>query len=141
MALRDIWCDARIAVRQHDSDWFNPKKKWEISERKVWSLGCLREGFVTVLREHGSDNVDDHIKLCLVGRSDIDENIASIQSNLTVFRVDDRRHRKDMVLGIINDWVYGGVPDDVQVSREMFFRLQNMIGHIISQRRTLQLTS
>jgi len=43
-------------------------------------------------REHAHDGVEDNLGLVEVGSSDVDEDIACIQSNLAVIAVDDGRH-------------------------------------------------
>lgn len=70
----------------------------------------------TVLREHRRNNIDNNIKFCLICSRYIDEDIARVQRDFTMFRVDDWGHRQDLVLGIIDDRVNRGVSDDVQIS-------------------------
>ena len=66
---------------------------------------ALHVGDFTVLREHRSDDIHDNLKFRLVRRSYINEDVFCVQGDFAVFRVDNRWHRQNAVLCIINDWV------------------------------------
>jgi len=53
----------------------------------------LHVGDLAILREHRGDDVDDDLQLRLVRRSHINEDVFCVQSDFTVFRVNNRRHR------------------------------------------------
>ena len=65
----------------------------------------LHVGDLAILREHRSDDVNDDLQLRLVRRSHVNEDVFCVQSNLAVFRIDNRRHGQNTVLCIVNDWV------------------------------------
>ena len=58
-----------------------------------------------VLREHRGDDVNDDLKFCLVCCSHIDEDVFCVQSDFAVLRVDNRWHRQDAVVYVVNDWI------------------------------------
>ena len=74
---------------------------------RVWeSHGSrLHVGDLTVLGEHCSNDVNDDLQFRLIRRSHINEDVFGVQSNFAVFRVNDRRHRQNAVLCIVDDWV------------------------------------
>ena len=121
-----VWCEL---CHEEKQPW------WVQCFRYVWyecdglnswkDIVFLREWVIAIFRKHGSDHVDDDIKFGLINSGNIDENVASVQGNFTMFRVDDRRHWKDMIFGIVDNWVYRWISNDMQISREMFFGLAN----------------
>ena len=52
----------------------------------------LRERFLTIFGKHGSNNVNNNVKLGLISSRNIDENIFCVESYFTMFRIDDWRH-------------------------------------------------
>lgn len=72
-----------------------------------------------VLGEHCSDDVDDDLKFRFVRRSHVDEDVFCVQSNFAVFRVDNRWHRQNAVICVVNDRVDRRIFDDMQVSGEV----------------------
>jgi len=84
----------------------------------------VREWFFAILGKHRRDDVNHDIELCLICRGAIDEDIPCIQSNLAVFRVNNRWHRKDNILRIVDYGIYRGIADDMEVSCQMFFSLK-----------------
>lgn len=62
-------------------------------------------GDFAVLREHRSDDVHDDLELRLVGCGHIDEDVFCVQGDFAMFRVDNRWHRQNTVLCIVNDRV------------------------------------
>lgn len=53
--------------------------------------GLVREGFVTVLGEHGDEDVSHNLHLGTVRRSNLNEDIPGIQRNLGMVTIDDWR--------------------------------------------------
>ena len=66
---------------------------------------ALHVGDFTVLREHCGNDIHDDLKFRFVRRSYINEDVFRVQGDFAVFRVDNRWHRQNAVLCIINDWV------------------------------------
>lgn len=67
--------------------------------------GFDNERFGTVFGEHGDDHVNYEIEFGSVGSGDIDEDVLSVESDLGVIRVDDRRHRENLTRSIVDDRV------------------------------------
>ena len=82
-----------------------------------------RIGYFAVLGEHGRDHIHNDVKLGLVRRGDVDEDVPSAQGNLAVFRIDDRWHREDAVLRVVDDRIHRRIADDVQVPRKVLLSL------------------
>ena len=80
-------------------------------------LDCER--FRAVLREHGHNNIVHNLQFCSVGSSHLNEDVGGVQRDLRVVAVDDRRHRADNPLRVVDDWVYWLIPNDVKVLPEM----------------------
>jgi hypothetical protein len=59
------------------------------------------------------------IWLGLVGGGDVNEDIGGVKSDLGVVAVDDRGHRQNCAVGIVDDGVDGLVPNDGQVLPEL----------------------
>lgn len=66
-----------------------------------------RERLLAVLRKHGSDNISYYRELSLISRGNINENVAGVECDFAVFRVDDWWHGENPVLPIIDNRVYG----------------------------------
>jgi len=62
-------------------------------------------GDFAVLGEHCRDDIHDDLKFRLVCRSDINEDVFCVQGDFCVFRIDNRWHRQNAVLCIVNNWV------------------------------------
>ena len=61
----------------------------------------------------------DDFQLGLVGGGDVNEDIGGVESDLGVVAVDDRRHRQNCAVGIVDDGVDGFVANDGQVLLEL----------------------
>lgn len=70
----------------------------------------------TVFREHRRNDIYDNVKFRLICSRYIDEDIARVQRDFAMLRVDDRWHRQNLVLSIVNNGIHRGVPDNVQIS-------------------------
>lgn len=65
-----------------------------------------RISLLTVLGEHSRDHVHDDVKLGLVRRGDIDEDVPRVQGDLAMLGIDDRWHREDAILRIVDDRIH-----------------------------------
>ena len=83
----------------------------------------LHVGNFAILREHCGDDVHNNLKFRLVRGSHIDKDVFRVQSNFAVVRVNNRWHRQNAVVFIVNDWIDRRIFDDMQVSSKMFLRL------------------
>jgi len=83
----------------------------------------VRVWHCTILGEHGRNDVNNDIQLCLVSRSDVDEDVLCIQGDLAVLRVDNGRHGQNSILRVVDDGIYWRITDDMEVTRKMFFCL------------------
>ena len=60
---------------------------------KIYMIdNSLREGFLTIFGKHGSNDVNNNIKLGLISSGNIDENIFCVEGYFAMFRIDDWRH-------------------------------------------------
>ncbi|EEQ40448.1 hypothetical protein CLUG_04577 [Clavispora lusitaniae ATCC 42720] len=94
------WRDIRgnsilIIVFRDNFNWLNLK----------WSLA--------VNGEHGNDLFNNKISLCLIGTRYFNEYVFGTQRNLGVVRVDNWWQRAHGPLGVKNDWINWGIPNDV----------------------------
>lgn len=48
-----------------------------------------------------------------------------------MFRIDNRRHRENAVLSVINDWINWRISDDMQVSGEVLLGLREQQGELL----------
>jgi len=91
---------------------------WKCQEKlseKERSL--IRKGFLAVFCEHHYNRVDNDRQFSGVSRGRINEHVPCVERDLRVLRVDDRWHRQDIVLGVVNDGVDRRVTDYRQVAR------------------------
>lgn len=77
-----------------------------------------------VLGEHRSDDIHDDLELRLVCSSHIDEDVSCVESNFAMLRIDNRWHRENAVVHIVNDWIDRRISDNVQISGEVLLRLE-----------------
>lgn len=75
-------------------------------------MGYLREWLFAVFGEHGCNDVDYDVELCLVRSGHINENVSGVESDFTVLRVDDWRHGEHCLVLVVNDGIYFRIPDD-----------------------------
>jgi len=84
-------------------------------------LDC--ELLLAVPGEHGYHDVADDIKLRLISRGNLDEDIGGVQRYFRVISVNDGRKRAHDLIGVEDDGVDRLVPNDVEVAPEMLVRL------------------
>lgn len=117
-ARRNVGNNASLAiVFRDDLDRLNTEDIYKLVYRNPpQNTGvCLRERLSCVLREHcGNDSVHN-LQLRLVKTGHFDEDILSVDGNLRMVSVDDRRQRADSAIRVIDDGVDRRVPDNVQV--------------------------
>lgn len=120
VAHRQVRTDLRSSIRKNDSNRLDTREKRLVSRdaRRI-RLRILRVWLLAVFREHGGDNVDDNVQLGLVSSGNIYEDIARVQGDLAVLRVDNGRHRKNRVVRVVDDGVDRRVADDRQVFRQV----------------------
>ena len=70
-------------------------------------------GDFTVLREHCSDDICNDLKSRLVRRGHINEDVFCVQGDFAVFRINNRWHRQNAILCIVDDWIDRRVSDDM----------------------------
>jgi hypothetical protein len=83
----------------------------------------LRERLGGVLGEHSNHHPVDNLELCPVKSSNLNEDIRSVQGDLRVITVDDRRQRADSALRVIDHGVHRRVANDVQVLAQLLVLL------------------
>jgi len=81
--------------------------------------GLDGEGFITVHGEHGDEDAGHDLDLGFVGCGDFDEDIAGVECDFGVAGVDDGGEGANSSVGVINDGIYRGVPDDMEVAAEV----------------------
>ena len=89
----------------------------------------------TILGEHHCDDVDNDSELRLVCGCHIEEDVACIECDFRMLGVDDRRHRKNVIMGVVNNGVDGGVPDDMEIPSEVFLRLRSSLSGLYCMNR------
>lgn len=67
------------------------------------------------MREHGHNDPVNNLNLRLVQGGDLDEDVLGVQGDLGVITIDDRGKRADGSLRVVDDWVDGGIADNVEV--------------------------
>jgi hypothetical protein len=66
----------------------------------------VRERLFAVLGEHGRHDVRDYVQFREVGCCQVNEDVARVQCDLAMLRVDDWRHGQNTILRIVYDGVY-----------------------------------
>lgn len=82
-----------------------------------------RERLAAILRKHSGHHIDNDVELRLIGSCNINEDVASVESDFGMFRVDDGGHRKNSLLRVVDDWVDWRALDDMQITGKMFLVL------------------
>lgn len=96
--------------------------------------GNQREGFGGILREHSDHHTVDNLKLSAVGSGHLNEDVCGVHRDLRVIAVDDGRQRADGSIGVVNDWVDGGVTDDVKILAQLLVFLLELLVLLLFQR-------
>lgn len=88
--------------------------------------GFHGEGFVAVLGEHGDKHVDHDLDFGFVGGGHFDKDVAGFERDFGVVAVDDGGERADGAVGVEDNGIHGGVPDDVKEAAEVFVVLRGL---------------
>lgn len=83
----------------------------------------IRKWFFCVLSKHSDHDIGNNAKLSLIRCSQIDEDVFGIEGNFGVLRVDYRRHRENLLSGVVNDRIDRRIANDMQIAGKMFIGL------------------
>ena len=91
--------------------------------RRMYPDGLHGEGFVSILAEHGDQDVIADLGFCLVGCGDINEDVSSLQGNFRMVGIDDWRHGADCGICVEDHRIDGRVSNNMEVARQVLVLL------------------
>lgn len=77
------------------------------------------EAVAAVYGEHGNHGLDYNIELRGVCGGDFYQDILGIEGDLGVVTVDDGRKREDGSAGVVDDWIYGRIANNVKIATKV----------------------
>ena len=110
-----------MIVRWNNFNAFNAKNR--LAENKGGVGIDVRERIIAVHGEHGNKNTCNNLQLSLISCCNFNEDIPSIQGELWVIGIDYWWQWTNSAIWIIDDWIHRGIPDDREISSEVFIVL------------------